>query len=44
MIKYLIKIIQSIKCKLNCCFKSSCAMNNDNKEVEEVIYKYNTQV
>ena len=44
MIKYLIKVIQSIKCKINCCFKSKCSMNDDSKAIEEVTVKYITSV
>ena len=44
MIKYIIKLLNNIKCKLNCCFKSNCSMNDDSKMIEEVNYKYITNV
>lgn len=34
MFKIILKIIKLIKCKINCCYQSSCSMN-ENKEEEE---------
>ena len=46
MIKQIIAFLSNLKCKLQCCFKSNCSVNdsvNTNEEIE-LNYKFSTQV
>lgn len=37
MIKQIFSLINKIKCKINCCFKSEC---NEEKKIEEIEISY----
>ena len=41
MIKKILRIIEKIKCKFSCCYKSSCSLNDENNlydnSIDEVI-------
>lgn len=39
----LLKLLKSIKCKINCCYESQCSMNIDNEKVETTI-NYKTTI
>ena len=44
MIKKIIEFLSKVKCKLQCCFKSKCSLNDSVNNNEEIIYKFSTQV
>ena len=31
----MLKILKNIKCKIACCYKSECSMNDETKETKE---------
>lgn len=39
MIKQILSLINKIKCKINCCFKSECN-GNEEKKIEEIEISY----
>ena len=44
MIKQIIAFLSNLKCKLQCCFKSNCSVNDSVTYNEELNYKFSTQV
>jgi hypothetical protein len=44
MIKKIIEFLSKVKCKLQCCFKSNCTLNDSIIEKHEIIYKFSTEV
>ena len=44
MIKQIIALLSKVKCKLQCCFKSNCSLNDSVNTNEEINYKFSTQV
>ena len=44
MIKEIIAFLSNLKCKLQCCFKSNCSINDSVNNNEEINYKFSTQV
>ena len=43
MLGKLLKLLKSIKCKINCCYQSQCSMNIEDEKVETTI-NYKTTI